>query len=81
MAVSHFLFSQWCFEDYDSLFNIDWLLSSEADWLVDMLFIKFPVAFEEFQNSEQFQDIILALVKSSSATAFKMEPINFFFFF
>lgn len=46
-----------------------------------MLFIKFPVAFEEFQNSEQFQDIILALVKSSSATAFKMEPINFFFFF
>lgn len=46
-----------------------------------MLFIKFPVAFEEFQNSEQFQDIILALVKSSSATAFKMEPINLFFFF
>lgn len=70
MAVSHFLFSQWCFEDYDSLFNIDRLLSSEADWLVDMLFIKFLVAFEEFQNSEQFQDITFSISKKFQCNSF-----------
>lgn len=70
MALSHFLFSQWHSEDYDSLLNIDWLLKSKADWIVSVLFIKFLLAFWEFENSEQFQDIIFSISQKIQCSGF-----------
>lgn len=55
---------------------IDGLLSSKADYIVNVRFIKFWLHFENFKVLNSFRISFLALVKCSNVMASKMEPIN-----